>query len=272
MKILVNCHGRLDIMKDIGINLYSLRNLISDETGLLDTVLKLREMGYTNLQYSGGPYDPAVLAKATKESGLPIILTHVPLERILNDTDALMEEHALFGCKNIGLGALGINNLIEEKSRHEIIEKLDTAAERMTENGFSFYYHNHHHEFCRIGSKTILEYMIENAPHINFTFDTYWAQYGGVSILEYIKKLNGRIGCVHLKDYRVNAQITDGKVCAVSPTFAPVGYGNISFKTIVPEMIKSGTKYFIVEQDNAAELPDPLGEVRLSVEYIKNEL
>jgi len=258
-------------MKDIGINLYSLRNLISDEAGLLDTALKLREMGYTNLQYSGGPYDPVMLSRVVKESGLPVVLTHVPLDRILNDTDALMEEHDRFGCKNIGLGALGMNNLVEEKSRREIVEKLDVAAARMAENGFSFYYHNHHHEFFRIGDSTILDYMIENAPHINFTFDTYWAQYGGVSVLEYIKKLTKRIGCVHLKDYRIEAQITDGKVTSTFPTFAPVGYGNINFKVIIPEMIKAGTKYFLVEQDNAADLPDPLGEARLSVEYLKRE-
>ena len=85
-------------MKDVGINLYSLRSLISTEEGLLDTAIKLREMGYTFLQYSGGPYDHMMLSRVTKESGMDIVLTHVSLDRVLNDTDALMEEHALFGC------------------------------------------------------------------------------------------------------------------------------------------------------------------------------
>ena len=62
-------------MKDIGINLYSLRNLISNEAGFLDTALKLREMGYTNLQYSGGPYDPVMLSMVVKESAAPSMVT-----------------------------------------------------------------------------------------------------------------------------------------------------------------------------------------------------
>ena len=50
-------------MKEIGINLYSLRSLIATEEGLLDTAIKLREMGYTFLQYSGGPYNPDMLTR-----------------------------------------------------------------------------------------------------------------------------------------------------------------------------------------------------------------
>ena len=78
-------------MKEIGLNLYSLRTLIPDEAGLRDTATKLREMGYTFLQYSGGPYDPDILARVSKDCGMPFVLTHVPVDRIINDTEALME-------------------------------------------------------------------------------------------------------------------------------------------------------------------------------------
>lgn len=259
-------------MKEIGINLYSLRSLISTEEDFLATSVKLREMGYTFLQYSGGPYDPAMLARVSRQSGLPIVLTHVPMERILHDTDALMEEHASFGCKNIGLGAMGTSTIIEEKLCFDTIEKLNEAGEKMSKNGFTFFYHNHHHEFYRHGGVTVFDYMIEHAPYIHFTFDTYWAQYGGVSIADYVEKLRGRIGCVHLKDYRIEIQMKpDGKP-TLAPVFAPVGYGNIDFKSLVPKMTDAGTKYFIVEQDNAVEFPSPLGEAEKSVTYIKKEL
>ena len=114
--------------------------------------------------------------------------------------------------------------------------------------------------------------MIENAPYINFTFDTYWAQFGGVSVADFIDKLNGRIECVHLKDYMIDVKIKDDGKPTTAPLFAPVGYGNIDFKSLVPKMLAAGTKYFIVEQDNASDLPEPLGEAKKSVEYIKKEL
>jgi hypothetical protein len=37
-------------------------------------------------------------------------------------------------------------------------------------------------------------------------------------------------------------------------------------------MLKNGAKYIFVEQDNAADLPDTLGEVEASIRYIKNNL
>ena len=259
-------------MKEIGLNLYSLRTLISDEAGFLDTAIKLREMGYTFLQYSGGPYDHEMIARVSKESDLPVVLTHVPLDRIVSDTEALMEEHAVFGCKNIGLGAMGSSVLLDEKNCKETIEKLNAAGEKMQKNGFAFYYHNHHHEFYKYNGVTVFDYMLENAPYINFTFDTYWAQFGGVSVADYVEKLKGRIGCVHLKDYRIEAKTKDDGKPTVAPVFAPVGCGNIDFKSLVPKMLASGTEYFIVEQDNAVEFTSPLGEVKKSVDYIKKEL
>ena len=94
-------------MKGYGINLYSLRNSIKTEPELLETAIKLREMGYSFLQFSGTAFDADMIKRVSDESGLPFVLTHVPMDRIIGDTEALMEEHARFGCKNIGLGAMG---------------------------------------------------------------------------------------------------------------------------------------------------------------------
>ena len=206
-----------------------------------------------------------MIKRVSDESGLPFVLTHVPMDRIIGDTDALMEEHARFGCKHIGLGAMGSKIIMDEKACFETIEKLEAAAERMEKNGFSFFYHNHHHEFFKYNGETIFDYMIKNAPHINFTFDVYWAQYGGVNVIDFIEKLKGRIACVHLKDYRIALKEK------FIPDFAPVGDGTIDFKAIVPKMLEAGAEYFIVEQDNAADAEDPFGEVKRSINYLKKE-
>lgn len=257
-------------MMEFGLNMYSVRNLMTTEEEFLDTAIKLREMGYDYMQFSGAPFDADMIERVSRESGLPTVLTHVALDRIINDTEALIEEHARFGCTRIGVGGMGYKIMSDEKSCKETVEKLNTAAEKMLKSGCSFFYHNHHTEFFKYGGQTILDYMIENAPAINFTLDTYWVQYGGASVSEYIKKLAGRIECVHLKDYRVNLTVDSDKI-KFDPIYAPVGDGNINFKTLIPEMIAAGTKYFIVEQDNAATLPDTLGQVERSVKYLKGE-
>ena len=249
-----------------GLNLYSIRNLVQTEEDFLDTAHKLREMGYSYLQFSGCPYDAERIRRVSEASGLPIHLTHVPLDRILNDTDALMEEHLRFGCRNIGLGSIPTDSLKQDDACFEMIEKLDKAGAYMESKGFHFFLHHHHYEFVRLSTgQTVFDYIVKNAPGINFTLDTYWLQYAGVDILATIDKLHGRIGCVHLKDYKVS--LPDFK-----PTYESVGSGNLDFKAIVPKMQEAGASYFFVEQDNAADLPDTLGAVERSIQYIRTQL
>ena len=87
---------------EVGLNLFSIRNLITNENDFLNNLKKVKEMGYSYVQYSGGPYDPEMIKRVTKEVEMPVCLTHVPLDRILNESDKLMQEHSIFSCKNIG--------------------------------------------------------------------------------------------------------------------------------------------------------------------------
>ncbi|MBE6584035.1 MAG: sugar phosphate isomerase/epimerase [Ruminococcaceae bacterium] len=254
-------------MMEFGLNLYSIRNLIKTEEAFLDTALKLKEMGYSFLQYSGGPYDADRIARVSEKSGMPVVLTHVPTQRIVEDTEALMEEHARFGCKNIGLGAMDRVLIPNKEALYAEIARLECAAQKMSEKGYKFFYHNHHFEFFKHGDVTVLDYMIENAPHINFTLDTFWVQYGGASIADTVDKLKGRIECVHLKDYKLFEN--KDALAGFEPRFAPVGDGTIDFKALIPKMQTAGVKYFLVEQDNAADLPDTLGQVERSIKYLK---
>jgi len=257
---------------EIGLNLFSIRNLLKTEEEFLDTAIKLKEAGYSYMQLSGAPSDPQLVKRVVEGSGLPIYLTHMPMTRIIDDTEALMEEHAVYGCKNIGLGAMPAENIVNPKLGKPVIEKLNAAGEKMAKNGYKFFYHHHHFELYKWGDETVLEYMIKNAPYINFTVDTYWLQHGGADVCDTLDKLNGRCECVHLKDYKVEAKEKENGGYSFNPTFAPLGDGNMDFKKIVKKMEEIGTKYYFVEQDNAANLPDTLNQVIRSVNYAKKEL
>ena len=253
---------------ELGINLFSVRNLIKEEKDFLQTANDLKEMGYSYLQYSGAPYDVDKIKRVSEQTGMPICLTHMPFDRIVNQTDELMEEHEKFGCKYIGLGAMEVAKITDEKECKKMIAQLNTAGEKLLKNGFKFFYHHHQFEFYKYGNQTIFDYMIENAPYINFTVDTYWMQYGGVDILSTLDKLNGRINCVHLKDYK---QKYDKETNTFAPTFCPLGEGVLDFKAIVNKMKTLGVEYYLVEQDNAPDFADTLGQVKISVDYIKKE-
>ena len=226
-----------------GLNLYSIRNFLDTEENFLSAMLKLKEMGYSYMQFSGAPFDAERIKRVGEASGLPFVLTHVPMDRILNDTDALMAEHALFGCKNIGLGMMPKEALADENKCRETIAALEDAAIRMAEKGYKLFYHHHHFEFMRCSDgRTIFDMLVEDAPHVNFTLDTYWLQYGGMDVCAWLLQHAERLHCVHLKDYTVSG---------FDIRMAPVGAGSLDFPKILDILCKNGvTEYALVEQDD----------------------
>ena len=259
-------------MKEIGLNLYSVRNLISTEEDFLATAKKLKAMGYSFFQYSGAVFDPARIKRVTEETGTPIRLTHMDRNRLIAETEKVIEENLYFGNTNIGLGAMSWDILIDEKKCKEYIEKYNKVGEIMQKNGCKFFWHHHNFEFIQHNGQTVFDYIIENAPYINYTLDTYWLQFAGVNILEYLEKLKGRIGCVHLKDYKTKFFIDEKENPRFEPEIESVGYGVFNFQTIIDKMREVGVKYYFVEQDNAADLPDTLNQVERSVKYLQKEI
>ena len=251
-----------------GLNLFSIKNLLTTEEDFFNTVKALKEIGYSYLQFSGAEFIPERIKLVSETLDMPICLTHVPMDRIINDTDKLMEEHSLFGCKNIGLGMMPFEVVADEKQFKETVALLNEAGKRMAEKGFKFFYHHHHSEFFKHNGQTAFDYMVENAPYINFTVDTYWLQFGGVDVKDTLRKLKGRIECAHLKDYQI-VYTEGGQPRPFAPEFAPVGDGVMDFPSIIEVMKEVGVKYFLVEQDNASRLPDTLAQVQRSIEYLK---
>jgi sugar phosphate isomerase/epimerase len=170
------------------------------------------------------------------------------------------------------MGMMPIDYVIDEKKCKETIEKLNDAAMRLGKNGFKFFFHHHHYEFFKHNGQTVFDYMIENAPYINFTLDTYWLQYAGVDVCDFIEKVKGRIDCVHLKDYMITCKQEENKPTELVPLFCPIGDGLMNFKKIARKLEECGAKFYFVEQDNAALLPDTLEQVSRSADYIIKNL
>ncbi|MBO5928025.1 MAG: sugar phosphate isomerase/epimerase [Clostridia bacterium] len=251
-----------------GLNLYSIRNQISTENDFLNTAVKLKEMGYEYIQFSGAPFNPSLIKKVKEESGLEVVLTHVPYDRIVFDTEKLFTEHASFGCKNIGLGIIPIDSTKNEEDWTKKIDEFNLAGEKIAKLGGKLFYHHHFLEFYKLkNGKTIFDYMVENAPFVNFTLDSYWVQNAGYNPITFAERLNGRIECVHLKDYGIKKD--ESAPVGYIPNFAPVGHGSLDMKSIIGAWKNCAAKYFLVEQDDATDYANPFAEIKKSIDYLK---
>ena len=89
------------IMK-LGFTLYNFHSVIDSLEDLDNVLAKLENMGVDTVQVSGiGYLNNYDVAKLCKKHGMKVCLTHLSFDRIVNDTDAVTEEHKALGCKVI---------------------------------------------------------------------------------------------------------------------------------------------------------------------------
>lgn len=253
-----------------GLNMFSLREQTKTKEETIEVVKRLQAMGYDYFQFSGTTVDTDTRVMIAKELGAPIVLTHTKFDAMMADPEGVVADHALYGCENIGLGMREFRGKTEEEI-YAAIAEIKEASEKIKAAGGHFYYHHHNFEFIKLSNgKTIFEEIIEKCPEVNFTLDTFWLQAGGVSIVEYIEKLKGRICCVHLKDFLPGfKQNEEGKWKMAEPKFAPVGDGNINWQDVMTAFKKAGVQYYLVEQDDATKYDDPMAQVERSIKYLK---
>lgn len=228
----------------LGAQLYTVRDFTKTLPDIAETLKKVAKIGYTAIQISGfGPVDPRELAKVLKDSGLVVAATHVSWERLLKQTDAVIEEHKLWGCKHPAIGGLpGEYYSLDGLKR--FIDELNQVVPKLAKEGMDFSYHNHNHELIKYGDKTWLELLYSKAPPslLKAELDTYWLQAGGADPAYWISKCAGREPLLHLKDMAVGPDR--------QPRFAEIGEGNLNWPAILKAAEAGGVEWYLVEQDN----------------------
>ena len=264
------------MIENLGIQLYTLRNEMTDEESVRAGFKKIKEIGYNHIQPASMCNLAAEkFASLAKEAGLTCEKcgTISSWSQILNDPDALLATHKAIGATNIGIGYMPPEWRDCPESITKFIAKANEFAVYAAERGFTVGYHNHSFEFRKVGGERIMDRLVnELDERINFILDTYWVQHGGGDHAEWIKKLSGRIDVLHLKDMEILVDVTDPKKGTVTtPSIAEIGAGNINFEDIIPLAEKCGVKYFVTEDDRCVS-GRSLENAKRSADYIKANL
>lgn len=136
--------------------------------------------------------------------------------------------------------------------RYEVFrEKFVPIAKQIRDLGAKFHYHNHSWEFegC-FSKKSLIERILEDFPEdsIDFTLDLGWAARGGADVIALIKKLNGRLSRIHLKDYL--DEIPEG-IDEDRSYLRPIYEGKLDYDAYISALSDVGCEYMLVEQDNS---------------------
>lgn len=245
----------------IAAQLYTLREFLKTAEDIEKTLKKVKEIGYEAIQVSGmGPIDPQDLKTIVDREDLTICATHIGFDRLQNDLEAVINEHKLWDCKYVGLGAMPEKYRKDKEGFINFVKETAVIADKLQENGLQFIYHNHNFEFIKFGKKTGLDILLENSDPQSFGFeiDTYWVQAGGADPAQWITKVAGRMDVVHFKDMAVNGR---------EAIMAEVGEGNLNWDRIIQACQDIGVEWVCVEQDICQR--DPFDSLSISLNNLK---
>ena len=247
----------------IGLQLYTIRDYMSDADTIRESFKKLKAIGYDQAQTAGsGGITHKEMAKIAKEEGIEIVGTHYNFAMMKNEFEATIEDHIALGTTNVGIGGFMCHSIEEAKG---LVATINEVAAKLKQKGMKFTYHNHSHEFQKFDGVTVWEYLVENLDkdNVSFVLDTYWVQHAGGDVCKWIEKLAGRIDILHLKDMAVKGN---------DPYITECGNGNLDFGEILTIAEKTGVKYIVVEQDLNWIDDDPFKAVETSYNNLKKYL
>lgn len=260
--------------KEMAVQLYSARQLIGSPELFAknhEYVLgRLAQMGYTGAEaasYSDGLFsgmEPEDFKAALNKAGLELVSSHTTrvlssdelssgnYEAAMKWWDQCIEAHKKAGIPRL---VMSYSQKLDTEAELKVMaEYLNAIGSRCNAAGIRFGYHNHAHEFAKVGNTTMMDYFIANTDpaKVFIEMDVYWAVVGGAAPVEYMHKYPGRFELLHIKDKKEIGQS-----------------GMVGFDAIFRNFDNAGTKGFIVEMEEAST-QNILKGLRESALYLRN--
>jgi sugar phosphate isomerase/epimerase len=246
----------------LGLQLYTVRDdMQKDPAG---TLKRLAAMGYKYVEHAGYHdrkfygYSIADFKNLLKDNGLKMESGHNPLtskywDKTTNDFTQewkyTVEDAAAVGLKYMispGVDESMCNNMDDFKLYMDMHNKTGELCKKA---GTHFAFHNESYEFNHSLDGTVLYDLL-----LQLTDKSLVAQQidignmyePGGRPMDYLKKYPGRFLLMHVKDeLKRNKSGADGRIYENTS----LGKGVIGVKEVVDFARKSGTKYFIIEQE-----------------------
>jgi len=256
----------LDV-KPYGLQLYTLRDILSDNTKVKSTIEQLVQWGYTDFE-SYGYSKGKMFGMTSKEFndfvkglGARVVSGHYGPDVIKNEWKKAVEDAQYAGQEYMVLP------YIDEKERtadgyKKIIELVNKGAETTKSAGIRMGYHNHDFEFKPVekvegqnGFEMLLAGLDPNL--VSFELDLYWVVRAGQDPEAIFMKYPGRFEQWHVKDMDK----------ADPSKNADIGTGSIDFTKLFEHASHAGMKHWYVEQETYPV--DPMTSAKNSIDYLK---
>ncbi len=243
----------------LAVQMYTIRDWTTTAEGLARSLGRIREIGYRAVQLSAvGAMNgaaPEVDVKSARrmldDNGLRCIATHRSWDALAGETQREIEFHRELGCDYVAIGGMPGPYSHEGAEGYErFVRESTPVIQKLKDAGIRFGFHNHAHEFQRVGpgKRTLYDILIEEGgPDFTLEVDVYWVGHAGVNPVRILERCKGRVPVIHLKDKEV--------VADEGPVMAAIGEGNMDWDAILPACAAAGVEWYAIEQDVCRRSP-----------------
>ncbi len=259
--------------KEIGIQLYSLRDIIDkDVKGIIG---KIAEIGYKQVETFGYTkksgfwgLDAQSFSELLKQNGLNSPSGHFDFGNYMQSNKSTqiydyIEAANILGSKYITVPYLQPALTKTADDFKTVAERLNEAAKICKNNGLKLAYHNHDFEFKGIGDTNGYEILLNETDQdlVDFELDLYWVKRSSKDPIKIFETHPGRFKLWHVKDMdKTNNDLN-----------TELGSGMIDFKSIFSAAKLAGvTNYFVEHETNYN--PNIIGSVETSFKYLENQI
>jgi len=258
----------------IGLQLYTVRNQMEKDSA--ETLKAVADAGYKQVELmsvSGG----VEIAKQAKALGLEVNSGFIewksickPEEDGVPSIDNIIAAAKEIGLQHLVFGYIG-KGFRETPDQMKLIAKgANEFGKKVADAGMQVCYHNHAFEFEKIdGDTTGFDVLIEEFDDdaVKFELDVFWTKLGGWDPFDTMKKLDGRITQVHLKDLKEGTAVIYDEGQVPADAFQECGDGTINMADVMQLASEIGAVNCHVEQDQS---PDPIASIGQSIDYLNS--
>ena len=219
------------------VQLYSLRDLAKDGASFLALFPKLKELGFSGVEFAGyHGLSAGEIRKALDDAGLVATGCHMGLGDLKPENLPKTIEF----CKTLGMDMIGVGGAPHTTARMtaKSCTVLTRAYRAALPQGITIYYHNHSGEFRPFRNKTLAIDAFKAACALQL--DTYWSFCAGVDNWKFIMENKDRICSVHIKDGKGR----EGRA---------LGEGDCDLATVVRAAKEIGLEWLVLEDESRGD-------------------
>lgn len=234
----------------IGLQLYSVRKEF--EADYKNTLKRVADLGFEGVEFAGFYEIKASDLKLELDRlNLKAAGSHTSYDLLCNQLEEVILYNKEIGNRHIVCPVCAFPT---KEALDEVVVNFKKIAARLKEEGFTFSYHNHSHEFEKIEGSYIIDKLFEEVEELLPQLDVYWVYRGDENVKDYVKKYKDKMILIHLKDGSL-----DGGSALLE--------GNVDIKGVIEVIKDSGIQWAIVEDETP--YPNSFDSVERSIQNIK---